>query len=55
MSLSAATARAVPQGELPRYPPPVVSSLILLSAAGLALSIGLALAGLYLASATWKQ
>lgn len=45
----------LPQGELLRYPPAVASSLILLVEAGLTLSIGLTLAGLYLASAGWKQ
>ncbi|MHB1061198.1 MAG: MnhB domain-containing protein [Thiobacillus sp.] len=45
----------LPQGELLHYPPVLASPLILLVEAGLTLSIGLTLAGLYLASAGWRQ
>ncbi len=45
----------LPQGELLHYPPALASPLILLVEAGLTLSIGLTLAGLYLASAGWRQ
>lgn len=43
------------QGELLHYPISMASPLILLIEAGLTLSIGLTLAGLYLASAGWKK
>jgi len=45
----------LPQGELLHYPPALASPLILLVETGLTLSIGLTLAGLYLASAGWRQ
>jgi multisubunit Na+/H+ antiporter MnhB subunit len=45
----------LPQGELLHYPPALAGALILLVEAGLTLSIGLTLAGLYLASAEWRQ
>jgi len=45
----------LPQGEMLHYPPALASPLILLVEAGLTLSIGLTLAGLYLASAGWRQ
>ena len=45
----------LPQGELLHYPPALAGALILLVEAGLTLSIGLTLAGLYLASAGWRQ
>ena len=45
----------LPQGALLHYPPAIASALILLVEAGLTLSIGLTLAGLYLASAGWRQ
>ncbi|MDZ7595640.1 MAG: MnhB domain-containing protein [Thiobacillus sp.] len=45
----------LPQGELLHYPPALASPLILLVETGLTLSIGLTLAGLYLASAGWKK
>lgn len=45
----------LPQGELLHYPPALASPLILLVEAGLTLSIGLTLAGLYLASAELRQ
>jgi multisubunit Na+/H+ antiporter MnhB subunit len=45
----------LPQGELLYYPIRMASPLIPLIEAGLTLSIGLTLAGLYLASAEWRQ
>lgn len=45
----------LPQGSLLHYPPALAGALILLVEAGLTLSIGLTLAGLYLASAGWRQ
>lgn len=45
----------LPQGELLHYPFALAGALILLVEAGLTLSIGLTLAGLYLASAEWRQ
>jgi multisubunit Na+/H+ antiporter MnhB subunit len=45
----------LPQGELLHYPISMAGALILLVEAGLTLSIGLTLAGLYLASAEWRQ
>lgn len=45
----------LPQGSLLHYPVDMVGALILLIEAGLTLSIGLTLAGLYLASAEWKR
>ncbi len=46
---------ALLQGGLLQYPLDCVSGLILLVEAGLTLSIGLTLAGLYLASAEWRK
>lgn len=51
----AVAALGLSQGSLLHYPPTMASPLILLVETGLTLSIGLTLAGLYLASAGWKQ
>jgi multisubunit Na+/H+ antiporter MnhB subunit len=51
----AVAAAALLQGSLLQYPIPGAGRLILLIEAGLTLSIGLILAGLYLASAEWRK
>jgi multisubunit Na+/H+ antiporter MnhB subunit len=51
----AVAALALIQGSLLQYPPALAGGLILLIEAGLTLSIGLTLAGLYLSSAEWKK
>ncbi len=51
----AVAAAALAQGSLLQYPLAYAGPLILLVEAGLTLSIGLTLAGLYLASAGWRQ